>query len=215
MENNSYSEPILDIMLTSETLKAQGVPLPTGQISPRSHLECDFDGSNPVKKAVEFAGSVPVLLAKLPPSPKPKSGRKITFASRVLHTEIRHIKDFSEEEIEAIWMAVPDYQMIKAIVKTTTMMMTKGEPIPEDDEDFCTRGLEFRTKAGCRIRSRNKLSARSAVLNEQDLQRDEGFSDPRYIAMACIDESRVCREAAQARAIYDERYVQGYLDDVR
>ena len=93
--------------------------------------------------------------------------------------------------------------------------MMRNEIIAEDDEEYCTRGLEFKTKAGARFRSSNKLRTRSAVLNEQDLQRDEGFEDPQYIAMASMEESRGCRDGALARAIYDEQSIQEYLRDVR
>jgi hypothetical protein len=144
-----------------------------------------------------------------------KSGRKVKFANLVKHKEIRHIKDFTEEEKESIWMTVSDYQINRAMMKTTVSMMMKGERIAEDDEDFCMRGLEMRTRAGARMRSRNKLRVRSAVLNEQDLQHDEGFCDPQYIAMACIEESREGREEAVLRAKYDEESIQSFLDDVR
>eukprot|EP00538_Stauroneis_constricta_P011626 CAMPEP_0119562310 /NCGR_PEP_ID=MMETSP1352-20130426/20005_1 /TAXON_ID=265584 /ORGANISM="Stauroneis constricta, Strain CCMP1120" /LENGTH=349 /DNA_ID=CAMNT_0007610677 /DNA_START=246 /DNA_END=1295 /DNA_ORIENTATION=- len=91
----------------------------------------------------------------------------------------------------------------------------------EDDDELpfqfplCARGLEFKTKAGSRVRSRNKLRTRSAVLNEQDLQREEGHCDPDFIAMACMEESLECRENARARGLYDEIAVEDYLKDVR
>jgi hypothetical protein len=230
-------------MSTAETLKLQSVPLPPlGQVSPRSPQEHDLMlALKPAtKKTVVFCPSVaqpaspqirqvgpPQMITVASPqkitvaSPQkiavasPQKARKVVFAKTVQYKEMRHINDFSQEEIEAVWMGVRDYQIIKAMVKTTVKMMMKGERIPEDDEDFCIRGLEFRTRAGSRIRSRNKLRARSAVLNEQDLQSDENFSDPHYIAMACMEESLEGREGAHVRALYDQRCVYQYLEDIR
>jgi hypothetical protein len=233
----TLNEPSQVVMST----KLKSFPLPpTEQASPRSPLELDLMlpvSLKPVaKKTVVFCPSgaqpdppqmiavaspqkiaVTSLFASLPKISvtSPKKAKKVYFAKTVQYKEMRHIKDFSQEEIEAVWMEARDYQMIKAIVKTTVIMMMKGERIPEDDEDFCTRGLEFRTRAGSRIRSRNKLRARSAVLNEQDLQSDENFSDPQFIAMACMEESLEGREAAHVRALYDHQCVYEYLEDVR
>ena len=146
---------------------------------------------------------------------KNEKRRKIRWAKRVRIKEIRHVNDISDSEKAAIWMSVDDYQMAKQMVKTTVFMMMRGEHIPEDDLDFCTRGLEFRTRAGSKMRSQYKLRARSAVLNEQDLQRDEGFFDQQFIAMASMDESFECREGARLRAVYDAKCIETYLDDVR
>jgi hypothetical protein len=240
MTDCTLNQPIQVIMSTAESLKAQSLPMPLPpheQVSPRSPLEHDLMLPSKVmaKKTVAFCPSIGKLgqttspqkimvgLPQLitvgsPPKtalPLPKKARKVVFAKTVQFKEMRHIKDFSQEEKEAVWMGVRDYQIIKAIVKTTVIMMMKGERIMEDDEDFCTRGLEFRTRAGSKIRSRNKLRARSAVLNEQDLQSEENFCDPQYIAMACMEESLEGREGAHIRALYDQRVVQEYLEDIR
>ena len=106
-----------------------------------------------------------------------------------------------------------NYKIIKNMAKTTIFMMMAGERIDEDNPDFCSRGLEFRTKAGTKKRNLNKLRARSAVLNEQDLQREEGFHDPQFIAMASMDESFDCREEARKRADEDARCIRSYVED--
>jgi hypothetical protein len=118
------------------------------------------------------------------------------------------------EEIETLWMTMKDYQFVKTVVKSTVLTMMSGQQILEDDAEICTRGLEFRTKAGARYRNCNKISARAAVLNEQDMQVEEGFFEPRYIAMVAEEASQGCREGAFARALSDERFVQDYLQDV-
>jgi hypothetical protein len=42
--------------------------------------------------------------------------------------------------------------------------------------------IEFKTKEGSRQRNQNKQKASRAVLDEQDIQRDEGISDPEWIS---------------------------------
>lgn len=143
------------------------------------------------------------------------SKRKIRWAKRVKVKEIRHLNDIQANERDGLWMSLADQQMNKAMVRTTVTMMMRGETIPDDDLDFCTRGLEFRTKAGSKVRSRYKLRVRSAVLNEQDLQREEGFVDPDFIAMASMDESAECREAAFQRAEQDAKRVEKFLEEAR
>jgi hypothetical protein len=199
------------IMATPPGTLKLPLPIPFSDLSsPRSPLEFQ-------KSAVTFAAvATTTAIAVQDASPKKETQKRVVHFDKTVHyTEIRHIRDFSQDEVEAIWMTMRDYQIIKAMVKSTVIMMMKGEPIPEEDLDLCTRGLEFRTKVGSKIRLRNKLRARFAVLNEQDLQRDEGFCDPSYIAMACLEVSLDCRQGARARALYDEKVIQCYLADVR
>jgi len=140
--------------------------------------------------------------------------RKIRWSGQVRVQEIRHVNNMSELEIDAVWMTAIEYKMIKHMAKTTVYMMMAGEVIDEDDPDFCTRGLEFRTRKGSKVRGANKLRARSAVLNEQDLQREEGFHDPEFIAMSSLDVSFENREQAQKRAQKDAKSVLPHEVDV-
>lgn len=140
--------------------------------------------------------------------------RKIRWSGQVRVQEIRHINNMPESEIEAVWMSPAEYKMIKNGAKTTVLMMMAGETFREHDPDFCARGLEFRTRKGNKIRAANKLKARSAVLNEQDLQREEGFHDPEFIAMASLDVSFEVREQARKRGEKDARAIAEYMRDV-
>jgi len=205
-------------------------PLPTGQSSPCSPIEFDeATGLRTVahKKSVNFelGGSErklsdnderpTMILAPIPqvPPTSPTSKNRVSFSSSVLHKEVRHINDFAKEEVAMLWMTMQDYLMIKAVVKSTVAMMMKGESM--DEAEWCPRGLESRTRAGAKIRSRAKLRTRSAVLNEQDMQREEGFEDPQFIAMACMEESELSRASARSRGVQDERCIQEYLADSR
>ena len=65
-----------------------------------------------------------------------------------------------------------------------------------DEKEFCTRGLEFRTRGGSQRHYRNRRQATKAVLLAQDFQRYEGFSDPEYISELYAQQcSKCCRDA--------------------
>lgn len=173
----------------------------------------DFEGDHEDDEDDQVSTNSSVSAASSTPSIKNERRRTIRWSGQVRVQEIRHVNNMTESEREAVWMSPVDYKMIKNVAKTTVLMMMAGETIRENDPDFCTRGLEFRTRKGNKIRSANKLRARSAVLNEQDLQREEGFHDPEFIAMASLDVSFECREQAQKRGENDARSIRSYGND--
>lgn len=200
---------------------------PTIKEDQESYYDCDhdveesehdgFDFNEEDEHTIPTTSPIAVSGAKAmaTTSSKNKRRRKIRWSKQVRVQEIRHINNMPESEIEAVWMSPIEYKTIKNGAKTTVLMMMAGEKFHEDDPDFCSRGLEFRTRKGNKIRAANKLKARSAVLNEQDLQRDEGFHDPEFIAMASLDVSHECREQAQKRGEKDARAIEEYVSDVK
>jgi hypothetical protein len=176
--------------------------------------DCNDDDRNGDSSTTASPPSVTDTPAIDTPSTKNVKRRKIRWSAQVRVQEIRHINNITESERESIWMTAMDYKMIKNIAKTTVLMMMAGEEIDENDEDFCKRGLEFRTRKGSKTRSANKLRARSAVLNEQDLQREEGFHDPEFIAMSSLDVSFENREQAQKRGKKDAKSILAYVNNV-
>ncbi|VEU33365.1 unnamed protein product [Pseudo-nitzschia multistriata] len=173
-----------------------------------------------------------------PPSPAPpcpERKRTIRWSGKIRVLEIRHLKNIPDFEKQAVWMSDLDYRIIKNKAKRTVYRMMAGEfPDLDEDEDgvgtgrdksnkdtkhdgsenddasFCTRGLECRTRDGARIRARNKLRTRAAVLAEQEFQREEGVSDPEFLAMASMDESASSREEARRRAEIDAHIARSY-----
>ena len=178
--------------------------------SDAEHSDADHDGEDDIITPMRMEDKTIVTTTS-----RNRRRRKIRWSSQVRVQEIRHINNMTEKEIEAQWMAPEEFKTIKNDAKTTVLMMMAGETFHEDDPDFCARGLEFRTRKGNKIRSANKLKARSAVLNEQDLQREEGFHDPEFIAMASLDISFECREQAQKRGEKDAEAITDYTSEVR
>ena len=203
--------------------------VPTIKEDQESYYDCDHDIEESEHDGFDFneeddsedntpAGS-PVAVAPAKTmattTQKNKRRRKIRWSSQVRVQEIRHINNMPESEIEAVWMSPIEFKTIKNGAKTTVLMMMAGEKFHEEDPDFCSRGLEFRTRKGNKIRAANKLKARSAVLNEQELQRDEGFHDPEFIAMASLDVSQECRQQAHKRGEKDAEAIAEYMSDVK
>jgi hypothetical protein len=117
----------------------------------------------------------------------------------------------TDEEKEAVWYTENDSKIILGMAKVTVRMMMKGE-CPTDDVDYCSRGLEGKTPAGARRRQENKFRCRSALLQEQEMQREEGVFDPDYLAQVSREHSKdVCIQARHA-ALSDEQAVREYLN---
>ena len=174
---------------------------------------CNDDNRNHIPPTSPVGASEAKIIAS--PSTRNRRRRKIRWSGQVRVQEIRHINNMPESEIDAVWMSPTEYKTIKSGAKTTVLMMMAGEKFHEDDPDYCSRGLEFRTRKGNKIRSANKLKARSAVLNEQELQQEEGFHDPEFIAMASLDVSFECREQARKRGEKDKLAIVEFLSDVK
>jgi hypothetical protein len=118
-------------------------------------------------------------------------------------------QDLSDDELESYWYTESDTKIILAIAKVTVKMMMKGELC--DDIDYCSRGLEGKTPIGSKRRQKNKLRVRKALLEEQEIQREEGVFDPEYLAQVCLKYSREVTIAAHSQGLRDEREIQEYL----
>jgi hypothetical protein len=116
----------------------------------------------------------------------------------------------TQEEVESIWYQEDDTKIILAMAKVTVKMMMKGEPC--DDEDYCSRGLEGKTPAGSKRRQKNKMKVRKALLDEQDIQREEGVNDPEYLAQVSRKNSEDIIQQAHSQGLRDEQEALAYLN---
>jgi hypothetical protein len=74
----------------------------------------------------------------------------------------------------------------------------------EEEEEFCTRGLENLTTAAHQRRQTSKRSALQVVLEEQEFQRIHHMVDTRYIANLYFGRTRRSAVAARSTALLDE-----------
>jgi hypothetical protein len=136
-------------------------------------------------------------------SPVPRERRR-----RVAFTEILEIKEVTSLGIlsaNSAWWTPNDYQLIRKMFKITLHMMMNGVQFENEDEDFCARGLEFRTKCGNQRHRRHKKRSVDAVMRAQDFQRKEGFNDPEYLAEIYAENTRRSSQQAHSLALEDER----------
>mmetsp|Transcript_2883 Transcript_2883/g.4587 ORF Transcript_2883/g.4587 Transcript_2883/m.4587 type:complete len:227 (+) Transcript_2883:1-681(+) len=165
-----------------------------------------------------LTSAVPSSVSKKSEANKNKSGvenqtkKTVRWNHRVEKKRHHRLQDLSDEEKEAVWYTENDTKIILAMAKVTVKMMMKGEPC--DDVDYCSRGLEGKTPAGSKQRQKNKLRVRKALLEEQEIQREEGVHDDEYLAQVSMKHSKdVCIQARNA-AIQDEEAIREYLSSV-
>jgi hypothetical protein len=123
----------------------------------------------------------------------------------------RHVRrqDMTDQEREAVWYTEGDTKIILAMAKVTVKMMMKGEAC--DDVDYCSRGLEGKTPTGSKQRQQNKLQVRRALLEEQEIQREEAVLDAEYLVQVSLKNSKEVRMQAHQTALQDEQDVREYL----
>jgi hypothetical protein len=158
-------------------------------------------------KSVAFSATEKNVAAS---SEKSKKTRRVHWNHKVEKKRHHRLQDLSEEEKETVWYTESDTKIVLAMAKVTVKMMMKGEPC--DDVDYCSRGLEGKTPTGSKRRQKNKLRVRKALLEEQEIQREEGVYDPEYLAQVSIKYSKDVLVDAQNVALRDEENVQDYLN---
>jgi hypothetical protein len=115
---------------------------------------------------------------------------------------IRHIDDFSDEEIAAIWFDQQYYANIKTEYKNVVFAMERGRHVEGDEQT--SRGLEHRTEEGSWARFQTKRDSYNAVLDEQDRQWKEDSDDHDKISQIYITHSHKCARKAYQMGLMDE-----------
>ncbi|KAG7355889.1 hypothetical protein IV203_000575 [Nitzschia inconspicua] len=133
----------------------------------------------------------------------------VTFnLEKTTYQKIDHLNDFSEEYIESVWYSYEDYAAIKQSIKPIIReMMRSNCLIPEESDEFTSRGLECRTKFGSRSKARARENAIQSVLEEQAIQRDEGLHDPDFIAEIYMEFTGISAIEALNRGLKDQKFV--------
>lgn len=100
--------------------------------------------------------------------------KSVSFQDYVTLRNTIHRNDYTPEEKAATWINGEEFASMKEVRKQTLKIMSRAERAGAtsyknygDDEDFCTRGLESKTRMGSRRKKFNMLEATMAVLDEQ------------------------------------------------
>jgi len=135
---------------------------------------------------------------------KPKSVR---FAPTA---KVRQFTKFSRDQGKDIWFVNGDFAKMKRSFAPTVQRMMNGTITPEDEEEHCIRGLEYRTKDGARRRTKNKFNGMAAVLHEQDRQIFGEAADDEQLARVYAEVNAHCRREAAELGAQDELDIQEY-----
>ena len=108
--------------------------------------------------------------------------RRVRFHGRVQFKTIRHVQDFTDEEIAAGWYRKKDFTKMSEDVSEIADLVAKGRD-SRNGEELCIRGLEHLVEEDVAdYRAEKMIASIDAVLDEQDEQRDEDVYDPDIIA---------------------------------
>ena len=129
----------------------------------------------------------------------------VSFAPSIRFKPVKHIDDFTDEEIEDIWFTEYDLNVIRAdCVATVRNMINNKELI--DEETNCTRGLEFKTPAGAKFRKKNKQTAIKAVMAEQRLQKSTAVVDEECLSKVYRASAGNSKRISHIMALRDEQH---------
>lgn len=134
-------------------------------------------------------------------------GKRVCFNECTSFREILPLSELTDEDISTVWYSEEEYAEIKTHVTETITRVADGDSV-EEDEGYCMRGLEGRTKFGARRRKNNKTKALGAVWSTQVALWKQRIDDPSIIAAAYKPHSTNAKYPAIAVAHNDEIFVK-------
>ena len=129
--------------------------------------------------------------------------RRISFSQNVSVQEVQSHHAMPEEEKIATWYGPQEFESIKRSIVDTLRLMMSNKAMNSDE--YTTRGLEFRTPAGAKIRKRNKIEALTVVWQTQVQQWQDDMTDEEAICLVYQKVSSQCRDYARKVGKNDER----------
>lgn len=113
---------------------------------------------------------------------EPVRERKVRFHGRVQFKTIRHVADFTDDEIQEGWYRKKDFVRMSEEVSEIAQLVAQGKE-SHNGEELSIRGLEHLVEEDVAdYRAEKMIASIDAVLDEQDEQRDEDITDPDVIA---------------------------------
>jgi hypothetical protein len=169
------------------------IPMPKHQLQ-YTDTSCSTDSKSPEKSPLVATASM----------------MKVRFNAHIDVREVPRLKDLPEGEVGVTWYTPVEFDRIKESLITTVRLMMAKKPI---GNDYCVRGLEFRTPAGAKMRKQNKLKSLTAVWNEQVAQWKKDRTDEEAICFVYQQENHECRTVALRLGLQDEKEARRYLDE--
>ena len=120
---------------------------------------------------------------------------------------VTHYPSDMVKNSSSLWYKEEDYERIKKEWSDTLKKYSDRKPILEDS-GYCMRGLEAKTKFGCRRRRNFRSKALNAVWETQIAQWRRKVDDQMEISTAYRAHTIHCRYRAIEAAYHDELYVK-------
>lgn len=137
----------------------------------------------------------------------PSKTKSVSFKSTVRVYPCLHINDYTTEEVTACFLSRKEMSSIKNDLRATLQLICDTLPFTEEEgSEICSRGLEPMLPQGAMRRHRRR-EAVSAVLKEQQAQRDNKEYDTDLIADAYTEFTCISERIARKMAKEDEKFV--------
>ena len=144
-----------------------------------------------------------------------KRRKSVSFSKQLAAIQqIDSLDQISDEERSMIWFTREEFADIKSSYQEI-IAMARNKEFVQDSDNFCTRGLECRSKAGSRRRRETQLNALFAVLCEQERQQIEGIEQLESLAIVYRQFSYHSQQAATNMGRRDEHDIRAYTADTR
>ena len=140
---------------------------------------------------------------------EPKRRSSVTFSDDIARETIPTRDQYSAIELASMYMSRFELDSVRRDARQTLEKIRSVKPTPEEDEDFCTLGLQ----SGVCTPSEFRKKSREAVLREQRSQSIQGSFCDELIAMSYTDFTVQPREAAYQQGIGNARDVLQAFED--
>jgi hypothetical protein len=134
--------------------------------------------------------------------------KAVHFDVSVKVRKIRSHRKYSDKERRSLWYSPVEAKELRAAAVTTVKKMMNNIDVDQDEDD-CSRGLEFKTPKKNKIRQARKLNVIWAVLGEQEMQWKGGKVDASCLASLYTSCNRSCIVEALNRGVKDEMEAWG------
>ena len=170
-------------------------------MAPHKPLDCDFYQMDENDSSPELQKT-----SLTPVQYKPR--HRVSFSSQISGKLIPTRKQYSANEIAAMYMSVAELNKTRKEARETLLIMRSGTVSEgmEDNECFCRHGLEGGFHSG----NNRRKKALEAVMGEQRLQEDEGYKCTELLAMSYTEFSDAARDEALQLGLDNAREVDGF-----
>ena len=143
--------------------------------------------------------------APKPLTTKSVNKKSVTFEP-VCHVKKHiHVNDYTKEEIENTWYTRTENDRIREVMQLEVQLAEHGAMNDNDSPHFCLRSVESHMSKNVTVRMDLRIIVWDAILDEQELQYQEGSYNPKLYSQVVRKISKRCLQKAQKIAQLDEQ----------